>query len=168
MDESLVLDWLKNVWSRVAGLKRRRAMLVLDAFKGHLTDSVKKQIASLHSDLVTIPGGMTSQLQVLDVVVNKPFKDHLKKAYTNWLLSEDHALTPTGKIKKPSVAILCKWIKCAWDEISKESIEYEFMKCCISNNMDGGEDDILWKNTESDNDTSEEESEDSEAEDLVE
>jgi hypothetical protein len=30
-----------------------------------------------------IPGGMTSQLQVLDVVVNKPFKDHLKRQYSN-------------------------------------------------------------------------------------
>ena len=27
---------------------------------------------------------MTSQLQVLDVVVNKPFKDHLQKKYSDW------------------------------------------------------------------------------------
>jgi hypothetical protein len=29
----------------------------------------------LNIDLVIIPGGMTSQLQVVDVIVNKPFKD---------------------------------------------------------------------------------------------
>ncbi|KAK6324489.1 hypothetical protein J4Q44_G00038310 [Coregonus suidteri] len=55
----------------------------------------------MNGDLVIIPGGMTSQLQVLDVVVNKPFKDNLRKKYTEWLLSGNHALTPTGKIQKP-------------------------------------------------------------------
>lgn len=131
---------------------------MLDAFKGNLTESDKKQIANLNSDLVTIPDGMTSQLQVLDVAVNTPF-DHVKKAYMKWLISEDHVLTPMGKIKKPSVTILCEWIKCAWKEISKEPTQYGFQKCCISN-MDGGEDDILCESTEHDNDTSEEESED--------
>jgi hypothetical protein len=43
-------------------------MLALDAFKGHSTEKVRT-VASylLNMDLVTIPGGMTSQLQVLDV-----------------------------------------------------------------------------------------------------
>jgi hypothetical protein len=51
-------------------------MLVLDAFKGHLTEKVKAVASNLlNTDLVIIPGGMTSQLQVFDVVVNKPFKD---------------------------------------------------------------------------------------------
>jgi hypothetical protein len=54
---------------------------------------------------------MTSQLKVLDVVENKPFKDHLKQLYSEWLLAGDHILTSTGKIKKPGVALMCKWIK---------------------------------------------------------
>lgn len=75
-------------------------MLVLDAFRSHLTTGVKEKIEALNSDLVIIPGGMTSQLQVLDVVVNKPFKDNLRKEYNNWLLSDNQPLTPSGKIKK--------------------------------------------------------------------
>jgi hypothetical protein len=55
---------------------RKRGMLVLDSFKGHLTEKVKTVASNLlNTDLVIIPGGMTSQLQVLDVVVNIPFKD---------------------------------------------------------------------------------------------
>jgi hypothetical protein len=61
----------------------------------------------MNTDLVVMPGGMTSQLQVLDVVVNKPFKHHLKQLYSEWLLAGDHILTPTGKIRKPTVALLC-------------------------------------------------------------
>ena len=55
-------------------------MLVLDAFKRHLTPEMKATITgrSKNTDLAVIPGRMTSQLQVLDVVVNKLFKDQLK------------------------------------------------------------------------------------------
>jgi hypothetical protein len=55
---------------------------------------------TINTDLVVTPGGMTSQLQVLEVVVNKSFKDHLKQIYSEWLLAGDHILTPTGKIKE--------------------------------------------------------------------
>jgi len=48
----------------------------------------------MNTDLVIIPGGVTLQLQVLDVVVNKPFKNHLKQLYSEWLLKGYHALNP--------------------------------------------------------------------------
>lgn len=65
MESRPVVDWLKVVWARrPGGLGRRRNMLVLDAFRGHATDKVKKQVKELNGDLVIIPGGMTSQLQV--------------------------------------------------------------------------------------------------------
>ena len=108
MESGLVVDLLKVVWgARYRGLRKRRNMLVLDAFRRHLTESVKSQVRAMNADLVIIPGGMTSQLQVLDVVGNKPFKDNLRKKYTEWLLSGNHTLTPTGKIQKSSVRLLC-------------------------------------------------------------
>uniref|UniRef100_A0A1A7X7M9 HTH CENPB-type domain-containing protein n=1 Tax=Iconisemion striatum TaxID=60296 RepID=A0A1A7X7M9_9TELE len=128
MESELVVDWLK-----------------VDAFRGHLTDAVKTQVRKMNGDLVIIPGGMTSQLQVLDVVVNKPFKDNLRRRYTEWLLSGDQALSPSGTIKKPAVCQLCEWILQAWAEITPESIINGFKKCCISNALDGSEDDVLWE-----------------------
>ena len=53
---------------------KKRGMLVLDSFRGHLTKEVKDVIAKCNIDLVVIPGGMTSQLQAMYVVVNKQFK----------------------------------------------------------------------------------------------
>ena len=51
-------------------------MPVLDAFQGHVTPEIKVTITdrSMNTGLVVIPGGMTSQLQVLNGVVKKPFK----------------------------------------------------------------------------------------------
>ena len=88
----------------------------MDVFKGHVTPEIEATVTGsyMNTDLVIIPGGMTLQLQVLDVVVNRPFKGHLKQLYSEWLLKGDHALTPAGRIKKPSVTILCQWIITAW------------------------------------------------------
>ena len=80
-------------------------MLVFYAFKRHLTPEIKATITvnSMSTDLVVIPGAVTSQLQVLDVMVDRSFKDHLKQLYSEWLVAGDHALTPAGRIKEPIV-----------------------------------------------------------------
>jgi hypothetical protein len=151
MTSDLMKNWLLVVWDRKPGaLLRKRVMLVLDAFKGHLIPEVKATItgSSINTDLVVIPGSMTSELQVLDV--NKPFKDHLKQLCNEWFLSGDHALTSAGRIKKPSVTVLCQWILTAWQHISREVIVKGFKKCCISSAMDGSEDDVLWNDSEED------------------
>jgi hypothetical protein len=101
------------------------------------------KVKKLNTNLVIIPRGMTSQLQVLDVVVNKPFKDHLKRQYSNWLHSADQTYNPTGRMKKPTVSVLCEWVLESWNAISSDSIIHGFKKCCISNNLDGTEDDML-------------------------
>ncbi|KAJ8343157.1 hypothetical protein AAFF_G00243770 [Aldrovandia affinis] len=94
METELVVDWLKVVWGRRAwGLRKRRNMLVLDAFRGHLTEPVKKQLKAMNGDL------------------------------------SDH----TGRN----------------DKSATESIVNGFKKCCISNAMDGSEDDVLWEEAES-------------------
>jgi hypothetical protein len=61
----------------------------------------------MNTDLVMPGGGITSQLQVLDVVMNKQLKSFVKQLCVEWLLTEDHGLTPFGGIKKPNV-ILCQ------------------------------------------------------------
>jgi hypothetical protein len=107
MTNELMMYGVKVVWKRIPGTPLiKRGMLILDSFKGHLTQQVEEEMRNANTDLVVIPGGMTSQLQVLDVAVNKPFKDHLRQLYNDWLLEGNHALTPGGKLKKPSITML--------------------------------------------------------------
>ena len=93
-------------------------------------------------------GGNTTQLQVLDVVINKPFADHQKQLCSEWLLTGDHAFTPAGRIKKPNVT-LCQWLIMASQRISPEVILKGFKKCFISSAVDGTDDD-LWNDSEED------------------
>jgi hypothetical protein len=75
----LMLEWQKIVWSHKPGaFLNQPSMLVLDAFKGHVTDSVKDQLCKMKTELV-IPSRMTSVLQPMDVSINKTFKDRLRQ-----------------------------------------------------------------------------------------
>jgi hypothetical protein len=121
-------------------------MVVLDAFKGYVTQELKGEIRKTNTALVTIPGGMTSQLQVLDVAVNKPFKARLRQPYNGWLVRCNHALTPSGKLKKTSM--LWEWILTARERNSSESTVTGFKMWCTSNALDGTNNDFLWQDEE--------------------
>lgn len=155
-------DWQKVVWERRPGaLRNPRSMLVLDAFRGHTTDSVKNRLQQHNCDLVVIPGGMTSVLQPLDVSINKPFKQYAREEYEKWLETPNLPRTPAGKIKKVPPSTVAAWISTAWKRISEETIRKSFKKCCITNALDGSEDDIIWDDSEAeeDADTSSDENE---------
>lgn len=78
-------------------------MLVLDAFRCHLDQRIKNKLAACNTDLVVIPGGMTSQLQPLDVCLNKPLKDKMRALYTDWLINERHDFTAGNRMKRASL-----------------------------------------------------------------
>ncbi|KAM4860750.1 pogo transposable element with KRAB domain [Thomomys bottae] len=145
MTEDLMQDWLEVVWRRRTGaLPKQRGMLILNGFRGHATDSVKSCMESLNTDMVIIPGSLTPQLQVLDVVVYKPLNDSVRAQYSNWLLAGNLALSPTGNAKKPPLGLFLEWVMVAWNSISSESIVQGFKKCHISSNLEE-EDDELWE-----------------------
>lgn len=145
MEKNLMIDWVKKVWQRrPGGLLRRPSLLVLDSFRGHLMQEVKDVLKEGKTDMALIPGGLTSVLQPLDVSINKPFKEHLKNTYANWMCEGEHTFTPTGKIKRPSIQLMCEWILQSWSMISADIVKKSFKKTCISNALDGTEDDECW------------------------
>jgi len=72
VDEAIMLRWVQECLR--AYTDRNLSLLVMDSFRCHIMDSVKKQLRKTNAELAVIPGGCTSVLQPLDVSVNKPFK----------------------------------------------------------------------------------------------
>lgn len=76
MSADLMEDWVKTFRERRPGaLRNPPSTLVLDAFRGRLPQELEVKLRRKNFDLVLILDGTTGQLQLLDVSVNKPFKD---------------------------------------------------------------------------------------------
>jgi len=74
--------WLEKVWSkRPSSLLKKPSLLMCNQFKAHVTESTKRLATKLKMHLAVIPGELTSQLQPLDVSVNKPFKGFMHEEW---------------------------------------------------------------------------------------
>ena len=98
--------------------------------------------------LAVIPGGLTSQLQPLDVSVNKPFKGFMHEDWAKWIEAPTHHVTPVGRVKRPSISNVCEWVKNPWQRVKRETIVKSFKKCGISNALNGNEDGILYEESD--------------------
>jgi len=63
-------------------------------------------------------------------------------------------LTETGKIKRVAPSEVTRSVSAAWKAIPESIIGRSFKKCCISNALDGSEDDIVWEDDVDDKDDS--------------
>jgi len=55
MTEEIMGKWLREFWERISGVfLKKRGMLILDTFKGHLT----QEVGTLTCDLNTHPGNL--------------------------------------------------------------------------------------------------------------
>ena len=152
MNETGVIDWMKNVWNKRPGaVFNKRSLLVWDMFVAHRCEKVKKEAESSRTTLAVIPGGLTSLLQPLDVCLNKPFKDNVRRLWANWISSGLPTETKGGNLKKPDIVLIAQWVKEAWDAIPAEMIVKSFKKCCISNELDGTEDDAILSDCDENN-----------------
>src|SRR4051794_23471706 len=111
-------------------------MMVYDSFRGHLEESVKKKFHENGIDLAVIPGGLTSICQPLDVAINKPFKDNLRKEWHIWMSNGGAGETAKGNLRRAKISDVCGWVKRSWEGVSNEIIIESFKKCGISNALD--------------------------------
>ena len=143
MDTDQMKVWIDKVWRwQFGGLMK--SLLVYDAFEAHVTDRVKALFKRERTDLAVIPGRLMSILQPLDVSLNKPFKDGVCRQWMQWMAEGIHEITATGRQKKASEELICSWISQAWNDIPAEMITSSFLKCGITNNLDGSEDDLVY------------------------
>ncbi|CAG8555441.1 5815_t:CDS:2, partial [Scutellospora calospora] len=112
------------------------AMMVYDSFSGHLEDSVKKKFRENGYNLAVIPGGLTSICQPLDIAINKPFKDHLRKEWYIWMSKGGAGKTTKGNLRHARISDVCRWIKNSWKNISTEIIIRSFEYCGLLGNSD--------------------------------
>ncbi|CAI7903603.1 unnamed protein product [Closterium sp. NIES-54] len=144
MDESAVQTWLtKEVLPHLnpqRGQNARRAMLVLDSYRGHITQAMLQAYRTHSITLAVIPTGCTSQIQPLDVST----KAAVRARYAKWFMREGiHLKTKAGNLRRPPHPVVLQWIAEAWDQVPKKVIIEAFRHCGISSKLDGTENHLV-------------------------
>ncbi|CAI7885863.1 unnamed protein product [Closterium sp. NIES-54] len=145
MDANGVIQWLEECVKPFLkpgfGRHARSSMVVLDSYRGHLTEGVKEKFRELDCVPAVIPSGCTVEVQPLDVSINKSFKASVRQQYQKWFREVgQEQLTRAGNLKKPPPKVIVRWISRAWKTVPAELIKRAFLTCGISNALDGSED----------------------------
>ena len=89
-----MIDYIEAVVTPYVRVKRddfgeeTSAVIIMDNFKGQITLSVQSLLAENNIHVCLLPPNTTDRLQPLDVSVNKPAKDFLRKKYEEWLAKQ--------------------------------------------------------------------------------
>ncbi|CAG8511857.1 17028_t:CDS:2, partial [Racocetra persica] len=87
-----------------------------------------------------IPSGLTSICQPLDVAINKPFKDNLRKEWHLWMAKGGAGKTAARNLRRARISDVCEWVKNSWEQIPGDVIIKFFIKCGISNDLNENND----------------------------
>ncbi|GBC39391.2 pogo transposable element with KRAB domain [Rhizophagus irregularis DAOM 181602=DAOM 197198] len=140
MDSKLMINYIDYYFNN--NRSRDPTMLVYDSFRGHLEESVKAKFHDNNIDLAVIPGGLTSICQPLDVAINKPFKDNLRKEWHLWMANGGAGETTAGNLRRAKYSDVCNWVKRAWENISNETIINSFVSCGITDSLDSDHEEL--------------------------
>jgi hypothetical protein len=100
-DEDLFVEWVKEVWKPITIVKGLKyTLLILDQYHVHKTARVLDALASDGTQVVHLPPAETGTLQVLDVGINKPFKE-------NFIRKIQELDEPIGRSKVAEAEAVC-------------------------------------------------------------
>lgn len=119
---------------------KQTALTVFDVFKAHRSEKVLNALRQANIKTVFVPACCTDELQPLDAIPNKLFKDQLKSSFNSYYADQvtaklgENLSVNTIDIRTSVVKPLhARWIMQAFDKLSsdKEMFVKSFEKCGI-------------------------------------
>ena len=129
----MMSDWLREIYVKRPDrfFYTSLSLLIYVSMRAYLTDAVKAKVKKTNSELAVIPGGITKELQPLNIGINRSFKAKLQVAWEHWMTDGEHRFTKTGRQRRANYATICHWIVDAWAKISVSTIMRSFRKAGI-------------------------------------
>ena len=113
MSQDMMGFWIEKIWKEYSRFEE--SYLLLDEYEVHKMGWVLRTFADLNTEVDFVLAGRTSELQVLDVGINKPFKDYVKRKYDDFIINKQ----PRERVTRLRMT---QWIAEAWNEVKEETI----------------------------------------------
>ena len=142
MREDVMIRWIKEVLRPYT--QRRPALLVMDSFSAHVTTNVRAELERINAFPAIIPGGCTSKAQPLDVVINKPYKDKIRKLWTLFMQDRQAQAKDSLSLVGPSRQDVIGWMEGTQNALQQTAyISKSFKVTGISTALGGAEDHMI-------------------------
>ena len=142
MREELMIRWVKEILRPYT--QSRPALLVMDSLAAHITSNVRAELEKINTYPAIIPGGCTRKAQPLEVVINKPFKDRIRKFWTLFMQDRQAQAKDSIALQVPSRQDLISWMEAAQNELQQAAyISKAFKVTGISTSLGGTEDHMV-------------------------
>ena len=82
----VIVPYVENVRDLIKEVKP--ALVVMDNFKGQITDKVNALLEENDIHVCLLPANTTDRLQPMDISVNKPTKDFPRRKFDDWYSSQ--------------------------------------------------------------------------------
>ena len=108
--------------------KTHPALALFDCFRGQTTPDIIALLESHNIIVVQVPANCTDKLQPLDVSLNKPMKDEMKKRFQTWYAEEvqkqlqDNVPLDQVKVEMPASIMKIKsanWMISSWQALQQ-------------------------------------------------
>ena len=112
--QKIILPYISRKKTEMNLPANQSSLCIFDNFKAQLTAEVLELLKSNHVETVFVPPNCTDQLQPLDLSVNKPAKDFLRKKFEQWYALQVYNQGTAVPIKFPlriMKPLGAQWIK---------------------------------------------------------
>ena len=103
-------------------------LLLMDSFGGHRTEQIREACQATRTVRALIPGGLTSQLQPLDLTVNRSFKCKMKRYYRDVVEQHNKNVNTSAPARDERLRMLCGAVRRAWKDVRASTIRKGFQK----------------------------------------
>lgn len=132
-NEMIFTEYIRKVLKPWRERKDVHPVLILDEATCHLTQNVMNTLKEAKILPLYIPGGATSILQPLDVMINKSIKSSIRESYQAWL--ENQVKKTEASLIPPSVEDIIDWSQVSLSLVPKEQLVDSFIVTGISQEL---------------------------------
>ena len=98
---NVLFPYVEQIRAKLALANSHPALTIYDSFKAQFTLRVLNMLGSNNIYIVGVPPNCTSQLQPMDLSVNKSLKDSLRRSFQEWYASQIHLQLANGGNHEP-------------------------------------------------------------------